>query len=68
MGGEESKEGLTALELARAQILKERSLRKKDKKEKQLKWKQKKLSIKSNAAAGIKSAAPAAPKKPVVKG
>ena len=41
---------LTSEELARATILKERSLRKKEKKDKQLKWKQKKLSIKSGVA------------------
>ena len=44
---------LTPAELARALILKDRSLRKKEKKATQLRWKQKKLSKKASAVAAV---------------
>lgn len=50
MSDEGNQATLTHEELARGTILKERSSRKKEKKDKQLKWKQKKLSIKSGLA------------------
>ena len=51
--GDKDKVELSPAELARALILKDRSLRKKEKKATQLRWKQKKLSKKASAVAAV---------------
>ena len=56
IGADEANNNLTPEELARAAILRERSVRKKAKKEQRIKWKAKKLSIKAGGSKVVKVA------------
>lgn len=56
IGTDEANNNLSPEELARAAILKERSIRKKAKKEQRIKWKAKKLSVKAGGSKVVKVA------------